>query len=227
MQDPQELIVEIIKEKGILKQDVYNNLLTNFQLLKETLKSVAEDLEDRFEQIDNRIRIEYIDKSEFEAHLRVAGDLLIFHMHTNVFQFDGGHNLWRSSYLKKNPARGYCGIINIYNFLSDSFKYNRPNDLGYMIARIFINHENHFKVEGKRQLGFLYNDFVNATINQSLLKSIVQSAILYTLDFDLFTPNYDQVKEVYVHEMHTMSSNLVLKTGKRLGFKFQADTDQG
>ena len=41
------------------------------------------------------------------------------------------------------------------------------NDLGYLIGRIFINHENHFMVQGKRQLGFLYNDF----INQLLIKT--------------------------------------------------------
>ena len=44
--------------------------------------------------------------------------------------------------------RTYCGVINMYNFLSDSFKYNRENDLGYLIGRMFINKENTF-VEGK------------------------------------------------------------------------------
>ena len=39
----------------------------------------------------------------------------------------------------QNQLGTFCGIINIYNFLSDSFKYNRESDLGYLVGRIFIN----------------------------------------------------------------------------------------
>ena len=39
-------------------------------------------------------------------------------------------------------------------------------------------------VQGKRQLGFLYNDFVHSTVDKEKLKSIVQSAIIYSLDFE-------------------------------------------
>ena len=142
--------------------------------------------------------IEYKETGEYEAKVRVAGDLLIFQMHTNVFKFDRENSLWKTSYLSENENRGYCGIINIYNFLNDSFKYNRSNDLGYLVGRIFVNFENHFMVEGKRQLGFLYNDFINNVLDKDQLKSIIQSAIIYSLDFDLLVPNYDLIKEVSV-----------------------------
>ena len=39
--------------------------------------------------------------------------------------------------------------------------------MGYCIGRIFINKENHYFVEGKRQLGFLYNDFMNSKMNKN------------------------------------------------------------
>jgi hypothetical protein len=110
--------------------------------------------------------------------------------------------------------------------LNDSFKYNRVNDLGYLIGRIFVNHENHFMVEGKRQLGFLYNDFAKSSVNKDQLKSIVQSAILYALDFDLLIPNYDIVKETSVSQVQQISDTLKLKTGKRLGFTFQSNNDE-
>ena len=45
-------------------------------------------------------------------------------------------------------------MINIYNFLSDSFVYDRERDLGYLVARVFLNKEGHFFVQGKKQLGF-------------------------------------------------------------------------
>ena len=39
---------------------------------------------------------------------------------------------------------------------------------------------------------------------------------------------YDNMKEVNVEEMLTVRENMQIRTGKRLGFKFQADkTEQG
>ena len=49
--------------------------------------------------------------------------------------------------------------------------------------------------------------------------------MLYTLDFDLFIPPYDKVKEVSVFEIQQLSDKLKLKTAKRLGFQFKADSD--
>ena len=222
----QELLFNLIKDKGVLKQDVFSNIILNFKVLKNVLKEIGDDLKDRMAKIDDRVIIEYKDSGEFEAQLRVSGDLLLFQMHSNVFKFDMNNNLWKTSYLKENPQRGYCGLINVYNFLNDSFKYNRLNDVGYLIGRLFINHENHYMVEGKRQLGFLYNDFINSTIDKDQFKSIVQSAILYALDFDLLVPNYDIVKEVSINQVKQISDTLKMRTGKRLGFVFQNNNDE-
>ena len=225
-QKNQDLLFELIKDKGILKQDVFNNIILNFKVLKQVLKEIADDLKDRISEVDERIIIDYKDTGEFEAQVRVSGDLLVFQMHSNVFKFDMANSLWKSKYLEENPNRGFCGVINVYNFLNDSFKYNRSNDLGYLIGRLFINHENHFMVQGKRQLGFLYNDFINAVIDKEKLKSIVQSAILYSLDFDLLVPSYDLVNQVSVNQVKQVSDDLKLRTAKRLGFVFQNNNDE-
>ena len=116
-------------------------------------------------------------------------------------------------------------MINVYNFLADSFKYNRINDIGYLVARFFLNKDLHYFVEGKRQLGFLYNDFVNEVINSDKIRKIIESSILYSMDFDLLTPPYDTMKVVSVSEVNEVTSAMSIKTGKRLGFKFQADND--
>jgi|TARA_B100001564_G_scaffold30872_1_gene22682 hypothetical protein len=222
----QDLLFNLIKDKGVLKQDVFSNIILNFKVLKNVLKEIGDDLSDRMSNVDERVIIEYKDSGEFEAQLRVAGDLLIFQMHSNVFKFNLENSLWKSSYLSENPNRGFCGLINVYNFLNDSFKYNRSNDLGYLIGRLFINHENHFMVQGKRQLGFLYNDFINAVIDKEKLKSIVQSAILYSLDFDLLIPSYDLVNQVSVNQVKQVGDDLKLRTAKRLGFVFQNNNDE-
>ena len=224
--EARDIIFDLIRSKSGLKQDVCSNAMLNFKLLKNVLKEIGDDLRDRMDGLDDRVFIEYKDTGEYEAQLRIAGDVLIFHLHTNVFQFDQGHSVWRTSYIKENENRSYCGIISVYNFLNDSFKYNRLNDLGYMIARIFVNSENHFMVEGKRQLGFLYNDLMNSVLDRDTMRNIVESTVLYTLDFDLLVPPYDAVKQVSLIEIQQLSDNLKLRTGKRLGFRFKADTDE-
>jgi hypothetical protein len=92
-----------------------------------------------------------------------------------------------------------------------------------MIGRIFINRELHYFIEGKREIGLLYNNFQTSKLDTAAIISIVQSSIQYTLNFDLLTPPYDNMKEVTVQEMQTALANLQFRTGKRLGFRFQAD----
>jgi hypothetical protein len=222
---PRELIIKSLKEKSSLKQDIYHNALNTFNLLKSTARQLAADLKKEAIAIDKRVVIDFKDKGAFEFELRVAGDLLIFSMHTNIFEFDKSHNVWKSSYVKEDSLRSFCGIINIYNFLNDSFAYNRVNDTGYVIGRIFVNKENHYFVEGKRQLGFLYNDFVHSVVEETAIKAILESTILYCINFDLYTPPFDSIKEISVAEMQTASEGMQIKTGKRLGFRFQADND--
>jgi len=36
-------------------------------------------------------------------------------------------------------------------------KFNRVNDPGYLLARLMINHENRFFIEGEGQLATLFN----------------------------------------------------------------------
>lgn len=224
-QDPKELIMDMLKDKACLKQDIFENTTESFKQLKLVLADIIDEVRDLFGDSDNRVRLEYNDKGDYEAQITIGGDVLYFYMHTNVFKFESTNSLWRTTYLEEDPNRGYVGVINIYNFLADSIKYNRVNDSGYLIARIFVNKEDHFLVQGKRQLGFLYNDFTNASLNKEGLKGIVQSAIIYTLDFDLFTPPYQDVQEVSVQAIEAVSQHLNIKTGKRLGFKFQSDND--
>lgn len=219
------LILQTLKDKSLLKQEVFTITRDVFKQLKSSLLKIHDDLLRRTQNENMRLYFNYQEKGDFEAAYAFAGDTLIFHMHTNVFNFDRSNSIWKTTYIKENENRAYCGVINIYNFLTDSFRYNRENDVGYLIARIFINYEKHYFVEGKRQLGFLYNDFPNAVIDEATLSKIIESAILYTLDFDLLTPGYGQVKQVSVMEINANSEILQQRTGKRLGFRFQADSD--
>ncbi|MBE9467256.1 MAG: hypothetical protein IMY72_02920 [Bacteroidetes bacterium] len=191
--------------------------------MKKVSKYLITNYKKQLKNSPNKIALEYKDRGSYEAEIKVAGDLIISNMHTNIFDFDKDHSIWKIPYVENNEMNSYCGIINIYNFLSDSFKYDRLNDVGYLIGRIFINKDNHYFVEGKRQLGFLYNDFGNAIIDTKAIKNIIQSAILYTLDFDLLVPPYENMQVASVAQMKQRINKSKIQTGKRLGFKFYSD----
>jgi len=213
-------IVEVVKNKASIKQEIYRNTFTAFKQLRETAQQLIKDLSKEEESFDEAVSLTFTDKDEFEFQLKIGGDVVLFQMHTNVFDFDQSHAIWKTAYVKEDNSRSYCGMINIYNFLADSFKYQRFDDSAYLIGRAFVNKEKHFFLEGKRQLNFIHNDFVNQVIDQACMVDIVQHAILYSMDFDLFIPPYKHVQEISVGQLMQEASGMRQKTGKRVGYKF-------
>ncbi len=220
-----ELIMELLQEKALLKKKVYEVTVGAFNDLKSSLKEIQADLKENLKKIKGDVDLGYKDTGDFEAEFNIADDTIVFILHSNVFTFDHDHRIWKLSYVKEHPENAFCGKIYVYNFLSDSIRFNRVNDTGYLIARIFVNHEGHFFVEGKRQLGFLYNNFETDVMDKSKMRSILESTILYSLDFELFTPPYEQVQQITVQDIISASSRINIATGKRLGFRFQSDSD--
>lgn len=216
--------LESIVVKSNVKQAVYKNTLEAFSLLKEALRELVEEYSAKLKgKVIDEALPTFHEKGPFEAEFRLAADMLLFSMHSNVFVFNREHPVWKTEYVKTEPLNSYCGIINIYNFLSDSFKYNRMQDLGYLIARIFINRESHFFVEGKRQSGELVKDFKNDIMSKENIKQILDTSIKYAIEFDLLVPPYDQVKIASVEQMKEEIFHAKMKTGKRVGFKFNSD----
>jgi hypothetical protein len=216
-------IISTLKEKSSLKQIVYDNTLKIFTDIKVILEGLAEEYNSLLNGTDERVKLEYKEVGNFASQLKIAGDLMIFSLHSNIFEFDRSHGVWKTSYVKGDKLASYCGIINIYNFLSDSFKYNRMEDLGYLVGRIFINRDFHFFTEGKRQLGFFYNNFGSEKITNQAITEIINHSISYVLDFDLLVPPYDAVKIATVEQMSHSLQRSILRTGKRLGFQFNSD----
>ena len=223
LDDKKTAIIGTLKEKSVLKQKVYDNTYSAFCIVKDILRSMSKDVNVNLGNIDPRIKLEYTDRSSFDAQLKVAGDILFFSMHSNIFQFDREHPAWKTAYIQKNKYNAYSGIINIYNFLADSFKYARLDDLGYLIARIFINHEKQYFVEGKRQMGMLFTNYGNEEISKSSLQMIISTAVQYCLEFDLLVPPYDTVKIATVGQAEAKIQHSRIITGKRLGFQFNSD----
>jgi hypothetical protein len=219
---PAPVIRQII-EKGSLKQEVYQKTLEVFNQFKNVTENFVGANKSAVKKAPYPLLFEYQDRGTFEFQLKFGSDVLIFFMHSNIFEIPRDHVVMKSSYIRENKSRSYCGIIHIFNFLADSFKFNRINDIGYCIGRIFVNREKHYFTEGKREIGLLFNNFPENKMDEGSMKNILFSAIEYTLNFDLLTPPYDNIKEVTVSEMQTTLDAMKLTTGKRLGFRFQAD----
>ncbi len=219
--DRRSAVIETLVHKSNLKQRVSDNTFTVFNDLKEILHEMSAELGDELEnRIDKHVRIEYRDRGKFEAQIQVAEDTLIFVMHTDVFGFAGSDPIWRNPYVSGDRDNAYCGMISVYDFLADSFRYNRAEDEGYLIGRIFVNRDLHYFVEGKEQLSVRREGFGSAVVDRGALIDIIWSAVYYALRFDLLVPPYDKVKIVTLDQFNTKMENSKFITGKRLGFEY-------
>ncbi len=216
-------IKELLCQKSVVKQQVFRLTQTIFRDLKMVLREVETELTPKLVEAAPYVEVKYSDKGDFEAHLKFSGDTMVIMMHTNVFDFDHEHHVNKSAYVKEDSLREFCGMIQIYNFLSDSIRYNRDQDIGYLIARIFINKDGHFFVEGKRPLSFLFSDLERNVISPEALRSVVEESMLFCLNFDLMAPPMDSISYISVDQKNRMSHSSGMPTGKRLGFSMSAD----
>lgn len=207
-------------------QQVAGNTQAAFNLLKECLGQEVKQINETLASTGLAQYLACENKDQTELQLRLGNDLLLFQLSPHVFEFHKSHGVWNISYVYENKLASYAGIINLYNFIYKSYQQNRKDDVGYLIGRIFINKDNHYFVEGKRQLGFLYNDFGHAVINKDELTNIIQSAILYSLDFNMLVPPYDEMKITTVAELKERIRTNESQMGKRLGFRFYLDNEE-
>lgn len=216
-------IIDLLSTKAALKQDIASFSESVLDQLKRLAEEEVEDLRGHIP--DERVRLKVQDNGTHEFMIYVGSDVLVFQLHQNVFRMPDESGVWKTSYMQENQDRGYFGVINVYNFLAESFEQHRMNDEGYLIGRIFMNFEKHFLVEGKGQLGFLFNDLVNMELSDEKALHIIRVAMKFAIEFDLITPPYTMIQEVSLFQIQAISSDLKLSTGKRVGFKFSSEQE--
>ncbi len=219
-------ILELLKCKSSLKQEIYRNTLEVFGLVKKVLSKTASNLHQDYSIKDPSVEVMYRETGQFEAELKFSGDMLLISMHSNVFNFEEGHSIFQTSYIKTDSSLSYCGVIYIHNFLADSVKYNRLADEGTLLARILINKEKHFLVEGEGALGFLYEVFGENVISETALKDIIERSILLCLNTDLQLPRFAQIKDITLNQKQSIVTASGYPTSKRLGYLFNAELNQ-
>lgn len=215
-------LIQLLKEKSLLKQDIFEICQLQFSQLKEVLEEIEAEVKQNLgDELDKRLHIRLEHIHEFESRLYFGGDVLVFTMHSNIFKFPHTHEIYKKDYIKEDPDRGFCGSLYIHNFLADSFKYSRFRDPGLLVGRVFFNHDQHFFVEGQRKLGFLFNSIETMELNKVYWNDIVQSAMQFAIEFDLEVPVYNDVQVMTVGEKLQQSGLALSTTSKPLGFVYQ------
>ena len=221
-QSLREEILQTIIRQTTLKQRVFDNTFAAFHLLKETLLEMTSELDDALDgKLDRRVRLEYRDRGKFEAQLQVGSEMLIFQMYTDVFIFAPDHPVWQNPYVAAERRHAYCGVVNVYSFLSDSFKFNRNADEGYLIGRLFINDENRYFVEHKGACSVPAERFGSAEIGREELIRLLEETLAFALAFDPYMPAASENRRVTVDQFNTKMDNSKFVTGKRIGYDFE------
>jgi hypothetical protein len=223
-QDPLDHIQQLLESKSTAKQVTYKNLLSAFSILSKESKRIVQELKKKVKPGHEDVTVDFKVINDHEFQVKLAGDLLIFVLHTNVITFNDDHAVMKSAYMQEKEVNLYFGQIMIYNFMSDSIKYNRMNDPGYLIARVLINHESCFLVEGEGQLGFLFSTISEKPISELDLNSIVKLSLTIAIENDLMAPPFPQVQFITLFQKTEKTQEL--GAGQKIGFKMSYHGNQ-
>lgn len=215
--DPLDRIKFLLESKSTAKQVTYKNLLAAFDILRKESKRIITELAARAKPNDEDVTIHFRDVNEHEFEVKLAGDLLTFVLHTNVVTFDPTNPVMQDPYIRQSVVNRYFGQIMIYNFMADSLKFNRINDPGYLLARLLINHEGRYVVEGDSHLAALAGKISPAPITEEELAILVKFVMTMAIENDLMAPPFPDVRFITLHQK--MEKTQELGAGEKIGFR--------
>lgn len=216
-QDPTENIAQILLNKSSIKQKTYRNVCKAFKQLQEVATLLVDILSAKTTERDEDIKLKVEAINDQEFHIQIAGDLLVFVLHTNIITLPSEYEYNQTDYVSNQPLRKYLGQINVYNFMADSFTFNRLNDPGYLLTRLLINHENHFIVEGDRQVGFMFESVSSKPLEKVDLDILIKLIIAQAAENDLIVPPFSKIRNITVREK--LEKTQSLGAGNKIGFQ--------
>ncbi len=216
-QDPLDQIQRLLENKSAAKQITFRKLLTSFDLLAKESKRVAAELKKKAKPGDQDVTVGFERINEHEFQIKLAGDMLVFVLHTNIVTFEDSHDVMKDPYILAADINRYFGQIMIYNFMSDSIKFHRVNDPGYLLARLLINHDGRYVIEGEGKLGVVFSHISESAITEHDLNILVKLALTLAIENDLMAPPYPQVKFITLHQK--LEKTQELGAGQKIGFR--------
>lgn len=224
-EDPIQFIKHLLESKSNAKQTAYKHIQRAFSVLSGESRSVVTELNRRAHPADKDVTVEFngINSQEFEVKL--AGDMLIFVMNTNIVTLDESHHILKEEYIRENEVNRYFGQIMVYNFMAESLKYRRNNDPGYLLARLMVNHENRFFIEGERELES-FNRISEQPVSEDDLRLFVKIVLKMAIENDLVAPPFTEVKSITLNQKRNHSFELggAQKIGFRMSYEPGTDS---
>lgn len=219
MEDRLDDIITGLHQKSKTKQAIYRNTQQTFDRMKEISQELVAVLTERVTKQDADVVIEYRNLNEHEFHIKFSGDLLVFVMHSNIITFPDDYEIMQGAYVQEDFRRRFFGHVMAYNFMADTIKYNRLNDPGYLVGRMLINIENHFCIEGVKQLDLPFDQAANIAENvmtDKTLRIIVESAMIAAVNNDLMGQDVSEIERITLKQK---LENTHLTRPHKLGFQ--------
>ena len=69
---------------------------------KKVMKFLIGNYKKQVKMYSNKIHLSYSDNGVFESKMQIAGDMIVFNMHSNIFAFEEKHWIWENEYVKKH-----------------------------------------------------------------------------------------------------------------------------
>lgn len=223
-EDPINFIKYLLESKSTAKQTAYKHICRAFSVLEEESKRVVQELKRRANPSDKDVTVEFNSINAQEFDVKLAGDMLIFVLGTNIVTLEESHTIMKEDYIRENEVNRYFGQIMVYNFMAESLKYNRTNDPGYLLARIMINHENRFFIEGERELE-AFNPISQLPVTDEELQQVVRIVLKMAIENDLVAPAFTEVKAITLNQKR--DHNLELGGAQKIGFKMSYEEKTG
>ena len=219
-EDPIQFIKHLLESKSSAKQTAYKHICDAFSTLMREAKCIVDELKRRAKPSDKDVTVEFNIVSEQEFDVKLAGDMLIFVMSNNVVTLEDSHAIMKEDYIRENEVNRYFGQIMVYNFMAESLKHHRNNDPGYLLARLMVNHERRFFIDGERELE-RYNTMSEHLISEEDLKQVVKFVLKMAIENDLVAPAFTEVKSITLSQKrdHTLELGGAQKIGFRMSYE--------
>lgn len=211
-----------LSSKARLKQKVWKNAIKFFDGLRNEAELLISELKEKEAGNDN-IRVEFKSISEFEFHVYFGSDLVVYSLQTNIVTFDSTHYLIQNKYLQQDPDLTFFGQILIYDFMADSLLYNRTEDTGYLLGRILVNRDNHFMIEGVRDLHYLFEGIEKTEGSKENNAMLIYKSLAVAIDSDLLAPDFTQIQFTTLGVR--MKADRELGHGSKIGFQMSTNEE--
>lgn len=208
-------LAEKLHDKAELKQKIYKKLQEFYAVLKEESIATANSLFAAVKDCQPKVQVSYEDNPPFEFRITAGGDALVAVMQSNIISLQEGHHLLKHKYF--DTKQPYLGQILLYNFMEDTFRFNRMNDPGYLIGRLFLNVEGQLFLEGDRQLHYAFPENQKVYATRETARLILWKALSATIDNDLMAPDYQAI-QLITYEMK-QNFTLTESRGRKIGFQ--------